>query len=198
MSGRKQFDENAILDAAMTLFWARGYQGTSLAELEQATGLNKSSIYNAYHSKEALYTRCLERFGENHGQALLAELGCPDFREAVGRFFDRLFERMECPELPNGCMATFAAVETGCSGSCAADTVLRGLEAIRGVFEARCRRAVEDGDLPADTDVAAMAAALLATTRGVAVLNSGYGDTAVGRAAARQILDAIAGPRSRA
>ncbi|MEM8645620.1 MAG: helix-turn-helix domain-containing protein, partial [Pseudomonadota bacterium] len=64
MSGRKQFNEDEALEAAMRAFWQRGYEATSLSDLEAATGLNKSSLYNAFESKEALFVRCLERYSE--------------------------------------------------------------------------------------------------------------------------------------
>ena len=192
MSGRKQFDEETSLDRAMLVFWQKGYEATSLADLEAAMGLSKSSIYNAYHSKEALYTRCLDRFGGQHGQAMLAELAAPDFHAALARFFDRLLDRLDADDLPPGCLATMAALEVGGTGTAPACKVVEGLDTMRGVFEQRCRKAVRDGQLPPGTDCAGMAAAILATTRGIAVLNRGYGDTAVARAAVRHLLDSLA------
>ena len=64
MAGMKQFDENRALDGAMKVFWQNGFIATSYPELMEATGLNKSSLYNAFGDKQALYRRCLERFAE--------------------------------------------------------------------------------------------------------------------------------------
>ena len=55
MSGIKQFDEARALDGAMNVFWQNGFSATSYPELMEATGLNKSSLYNAFGDKQALY-----------------------------------------------------------------------------------------------------------------------------------------------
>ncbi len=191
MSGRKQFNEAAALDAAMTAFWSDGYEATSVQDLERATGLNKSSLYNAYGSKERLFARCMERFGELYGMRLRSELDHADFASAVEGFFARLVERLEDDDLPKGCLATMAAMEFGGRGSEAARRVEANLEWMRGAFRSRCARAVEDGQLPENTDADAVAAMLLAMTRGVAVLNRGHSDPAVVRQAVKGMMASL-------
>lgn len=191
MSGRKQFDEEAALDAAMVLFWQRGFEATSLSDLEVAMGLNKSSIYNAFESKEALYARCLERFGAQSSRHLSPLLAHPDLRTALTGFFEALFWRMEAGLVPKGCMITMAAIEVGGGCSRPAELVTENLDSMRDAFEDRLARAKADGQLPPDTDCEAAAAALLAMTRGIAVLNRGYGDTATARVAVKCLLGSL-------
>ncbi len=192
MSGRKQFDEAEVLDAAMTAFWREGYEATSVSDLESATGLNKSSLYNAYGSKEALYTRCLERFGELHGQRLVEQLDQPDFAQSIEAFFVRLADRLEDHSLPDGCLATMAAMEFGGKGGEASKRAEVNLEAMRQAFHTRCRQAIKDGQLADDTDCEAVAAMLLAMTRGIAVLNRGHPDRQIVRTAIRGMLSGLA------
>lgn len=194
MSGRKQFDETEVLNAAMTAFWRNGYEATSVSDLEEATGLNKSSLYNAYGSKEELYTRCLDRFAELYSSNLVAQLENEDFRAGIEGFFDMLVGRLESKEVPKGCLATMAAMEVGGGDSVAATRIQNGLEQMREAFVARCRRAVDDGQLPRDTDVQAMGAMILAMTRGIAVLNRGHPDPELGRAAVRGMLATLDRP----
>ncbi len=194
MSGRKQFDETQVLNAAMTAFWRSGYEATSVSDLEEATGLNKSSLYNAYGSKEELYTRCLDRFAELYSANLVAQLDNEDFRAAIEGFFDMLVGRLESKDVPKGCLATMAAMEVGGGDSLAATRIQNGLEQMREAFVARCRKAVVDGQLPRDTDVQAMGAMILAMTRGIAVLNRGHPDPELGRAAVRGMLAALDRP----
>jgi AcrR family transcriptional regulator len=62
------FDKHAALEAAMLLFGERGYEGTSLADLTQAMGLNPSSIYAAFGDKHALFQLVVRRYMEMRGQ----------------------------------------------------------------------------------------------------------------------------------
>ena len=55
----KEFDPEQIADAAMQVFWQRGYAATSIQDLVEGTGLSRSSLYNAFDSKHGLYTCAL-------------------------------------------------------------------------------------------------------------------------------------------
>lgn len=197
MSGQKQFDEEAALEAAMLAFWQNGFDGTSLKELESVTGLNKSSLYNAYGNKEMLYLTCLERFSQRHGGDLLRLLDEGDFRTSVRSFFDALIARQRNEAVPPGCMATMAALENGgaldTEGSIAPvqEAVEAGLETMNATFKARCDKAVETGELPVGTDTQALASMLLAMSRGIAVIGRGHSDIQMARQAVVGMLALI-------
>jgi TetR/AcrR family transcriptional regulator, transcriptional repressor for nem operon len=191
MSGRKQFDENQALTDAMRAFWAHGYEATSLTDLERATGLNKSSLYNAYGSKAALYDQCLQRFGELHGKRLLEALNHPEFRAAIEGFFNRLISRFEDVGEPKGCLATMAALEVGGHDGDLGHRVKLGLDIMHKAFSDRCRQAVFDGQVQETMDCEAMGAMLLAMTRGLAVLDRGQSDPALVRSAVQGMLHGI-------
>ncbi|MCY1023638.1 TetR/AcrR family transcriptional regulator [Pyxidicoccus sp. MSG2] len=59
MARTRAFDETVAVRAALGVFWSRGYEATSLADLEAATGLNRSSLYQAFESKRALFSRAV-------------------------------------------------------------------------------------------------------------------------------------------
>jgi len=65
------FDKDAALEAAMLLFWERGFEGTSMGDLTQAMGLNPSSIYAAYGDKHALFSLAVRRYLETRAQYAL-------------------------------------------------------------------------------------------------------------------------------
>ncbi|MGZ3239609.1 MAG: TetR/AcrR family transcriptional regulator, partial [Burkholderiaceae bacterium] len=60
----RNFDENAVLDSALEVFWGHGFQGASLAELTEAMGLSKPSLYAAFGDKESLYLKALARYAD--------------------------------------------------------------------------------------------------------------------------------------
>jgi AcrR family transcriptional regulator len=184
MAGRKQFDEETALDAAMRTFWRKGFEATSVQDLEAATGLGKSSIYNAYQGKAALYALCLERFSRRYTADLLKSLNEMVFADAIESLFEGLLDRFQDPQVPDGCLATMAALEAGISGPEAAAQVAAGLTAMQASVKARAEQAVRYGDLPIDTDCDALGAFVLAQARGMAVLNRGTGNSDLARQAA--------------
>ena len=83
MARPKSFDEEAVLDQAVQLFWERGYEGTSLADLEAHLGLGRQSLYNSFGDKHALFLKALDRYRRDIGGAALAQLNAPDPPRAV-------------------------------------------------------------------------------------------------------------------
>jgi AcrR family transcriptional regulator len=65
MGRPREFDEETVLDAAMKLFWERGYEGTSMADLAKVMGLSPSSIYVAFGDKEALFQRAADKYARD-------------------------------------------------------------------------------------------------------------------------------------
>ena len=105
MAGKKQFDVDSALDAAMIQFWRAGPTGTSVDDLSRATGLNRSSLYSSFGDKDALFLRCLERYAARYGtryDAALASGGGPV--AAVRAFFEVTLDRIADPQLPDGCL----------------------------------------------------------------------------------------------
>ncbi|MEU9819679.1 TetR/AcrR family transcriptional regulator [Pseudonocardia alni] len=107
MAGRKQFDVDAALEQAMTVFWERGYAATSVDDLTAATGLGRSSLYSTFGDKETLFLACLERYARRYGalyDAALADAGEAPLA-AVGAFFDVTLARIADRSRPDGCLA---------------------------------------------------------------------------------------------
>jgi AcrR family transcriptional regulator len=73
----RSFDEGKALDGAIDAFWRLGYEGASLAELTEAMGINKPSMYAVFGSKEELFVRALERYGQRYHEHLRQVLSKP-------------------------------------------------------------------------------------------------------------------------
>lgn len=106
MTGKKQFDVDIALDAAMVQFWRAGYADTSVDALSKATGLNRSSIYSSFGDKDTLFLRCLDRYAARYGERYDTALACAatDPLAAVRAFFTVTLERIADPGLPDGCL----------------------------------------------------------------------------------------------
>ena len=78
MPWEKSFDEDVIVGRAMDVFWEKGYEPASMADLIAATGITRGSLYNAFGGKEALFFKALEKYDTDNRRALLAELEAVD------------------------------------------------------------------------------------------------------------------------
>ena len=68
----REFDEESVLEAAMDVFWQKGYEATSLADLCEATGLHKGSLYQAFGDKHQLFMQALSHYSEKEFQSVMA------------------------------------------------------------------------------------------------------------------------------
>lgn len=91
MARPREFDEQAVLDAAIQCFWRRGYEATSVRDLVEKTGITSASLYNAFGDKRALYQRALDRYVEESIAERIRRCEELSPRAAIGAFFlDRI------------------------------------------------------------------------------------------------------------
>ena len=107
------FDKNEALEAAMLLFWERGYEGASMADLTQAMGLNPSSIYAAFGDKHALFSLAVQRYLHTRAQYATEALEQPTLRKVIRALFDNTVAFLTTPGHPPTCMTLVGAM--GCS-----------------------------------------------------------------------------------
>lgn len=112
MAGRKQFDMDTALDAALVQFWRAGYAATSVDDLSRATGLNRSSIYSSLGDKDTVFLRCLDRYATRYGDRYDEALSCAaaGLPAAFRAFFGVTLDRIADPELPDGCLIAQSAM----------------------------------------------------------------------------------------
>lgn len=171
---QRQFDEQVALDAAMEVFWANGYSGTSLSDLTHVMGINKPSLYAAFGNKEALFMRALNHYVEKHGSPHIEAL-----RTAEGSLRSRLsaylrsIARMVCdPSLPGGCLVAEATSEAGgdCLPAGASQAVAKINQRTRSTLIDFFRHEVSAGNLADTSSVEVLADYLLALQYGLAVM----------------------------
>lgn len=188
----KSFDEDAVLDQAVQLFWERGYEGTSLADLETHLGLGRQSLYNAFGDKQALFLKALERYKRAVMGGALAHLSPSGAGlDAIRAFFRATVERLTVPGPRRACLITSTILERA---SHDADALLRCNHA-RADLERAFRRALAQaktrGEVAKDLDVEATATLLVIQSYGLNVLAK-TGATAEELNAAVEVL--LAGP----
>jgi AcrR family transcriptional regulator len=107
------FDRDAALEAAMLLFWERGFEGTSMTDLTQAMGLNPSSIYAAFGDKHTLFSRAVNRYMGIRAQYATKALQEPTLERVIRALFDNTVAFLTMPGHPPTCMTLAGAM--GCS-----------------------------------------------------------------------------------
>ena len=147
------FDREAALEAAMLLFWQRGYEGTSMADLTHAMGLNPSSIYAAFGDKHTLFQFVVKRYMELRAQYAVRALEEPTLERFIRALFDNTVAFLTTPGHPPTCMTLAGAA--GCSLE--ATPARHLMTAIRKqnqvALRERLLKARKSGELPKEINV---------------------------------------------
>jgi AcrR family transcriptional regulator len=151
----RAFDRDQALARAMEVFWSKGYEAASLADLTRAMRINPPSLYAAFGDKESLFIEAVHRYHETIRE------GCPyageaTARAAVERLLTELSRVFTDRGHPAGCLAVMAMVTAGTSSA----RLQRMLAEERAMAKARLREriqlGVDEGDVPAGTNVTAL------------------------------------------
>lgn len=157
----RSFDVDAALDRALEVFWRNGFHAASLAELTEAMGLNKPSMYAAFGDKQALYMKALDRYVTSQVARLAGILDAePDGRRAIAGFLHATVAMLTDPKLPGGCFVINGVADCGTVAipseiEAALRKTLMGNEQ---KLRERIERARRDGQLPAGADATSLAA----------------------------------------
>lgn len=187
MGRPREFDESQALDAALQVFWDKGYESTSLADLIAAMGISKSSFYDTFESKHALFLAALDRYNEGGSGGDIAALiaGAGSVRAGIAAVFEGVIERMAGRGDRRGCFVHNCAVEVAPHDPAAAAKVSAGLGCMEEAFLAAVERGQAAGEIPARHDAVALARYLASSLNGLMVLAKAGRD----RLALRQVVD---------
>lgn len=189
MARTKEFDPETALQAALELFWRRGYEATSMADLVAQLGIGRASVYAAFGSKHELYLRALRRYGRLYDPALLEELSQPGpALPAVRALVNRFAEESAGDELRRGCFVTNTAVELAPHDRAAARQVEASWDHLEAGLTSALLRARAQGELPEGRDPRLLARMLLVLLQGMRVVGKAGGDPDRARDAAAQAL----------
>jgi AcrR family transcriptional regulator len=179
------FDPDVALDAALDVFWRKGYEGASLPDLTGAMGINRPSLYAAFGNKEELFKKVLDRYTTGPAAYVQAALLAPTARACFERLLAGAVDALTNPKTPRGCLAVQGALACGD----AAESVRKELCARRASAESLLRdrfaRARADGDLPNSADPADLAKYATTVLNGLSVQAS----SGATRAQLRKVAD---------
>jgi TetR/AcrR family transcriptional repressor of nem operon len=168
----REFDEEAVLDAAREQFWTKGYAGTSMDAVAAATGLGKGSLYGAFGGKHQLFLRIFDTYCTRIADAVADGLTGPD-DGAYARLCAHIRAAaagVAADRIHRGCLLAKGAAELSEHAPDVTARSRRTLERIATILADDIRAAQRHGDLDRTADADQLAALVLAVLRGIEAL----------------------------
>lgn len=169
MGRHRSFDTEHALEQAMLLFWERGYEATSMADLSTAMGLKPPSIYSAFGNKEALFERCTDHYIQYiAAYAVRALEEEPTVAKALRRYVSEAIEAFCTDDRPKGCLLISGATNCGIASAGAQNLLIEHRGASEIMIANRIQRGIVDGDMPTTTDTGLLSKYIAVVIQGLA------------------------------
>ena len=191
MARPREFDPDDVLERATQVFWARGFEKTSLDDLCEATDLNRSSLYAAFGDKRDLYLAALARYEEGSAARIAAAFERRPVRKGLAIFLDSLIDSIVAGPGRRGCFIGNCAAEMAHLDRGAAARVRRSLERIETAFRDGLESARARGEIPHKSDPVALARFFTASIQGLRLVGKANPDRAALEQVAAVMLTCI-------
>lgn len=190
----REFDYDDVLRVAFDQFWRKGVRGTSLSDIARDAGMQRSSLYNAFGSKEALFLCAYERYAGEYLSLIQKALSSGTLRKRLTAFFDVAITNFCSGSPPRGCPTTRGLMEVASvkgeglnqdARKAFADLLTRVIGLVREAFSA----GVERNEFNGAPEIAALH--IVTVARGLVVLERAFGDEARLRKIARYTIGLV-------
>ncbi|KAA0745229.1 MULTISPECIES: TetR/AcrR family transcriptional regulator [Bacillus] len=171
MARLREFDEEKALDAAMQLFWEKGYAATSLSDLTAKMEIQKPSLYSAFGDKEGLFEAALRRYTNLHAANIRTKLqNEQSVKEAIRTFFENIVEEEYKKEFSKGCFCINTMVELAPHNEKFEVLTREHQMYLAVVFQELITKGIRSGELQSDLNAKAVAQTLVTSLIGLTVL----------------------------
>lgn len=171
MARLREFDEEKALDAAMQLFWEKGYAATSLSELTAKMEIQKPSLYSAFGDKEGLFEAALRRYTNLHAANIRTKLqNEQSVKEAIRTFFENMVEEEYKKEFSKGCFCINTMVELAPHNEKFEVLTREHQMYLAVIFQELITKGIRSGELQNDLNAKALAQTLVTSLIGLTVL----------------------------
>ncbi len=181
------FDRDAVLDKIMHTFWRYGFERTSMALLEEATGLRRPSLYNAFGDKSAMFRAATERYEDQVYGRLSETLDRQSFGAGINEYLTRQLAALSDASTPPGCLIAGGTQELGPDGDASAQAVADAERRALEIVKDRVNDATAEAEWPKNADPAKVAAAIFVLSRGMALVSR----SPVGQAVAKDAAEGM-------
>jgi len=171
MTRQKEFDRDEVLHKAMEVFWARGYEATSIQSLVKHMGINRQSIYDTFGDKHSLFLQSLDRYREIQSRKVFDVLERPgSVKKNLRQLFEEVVARALSAEGRRGCFVGNSMSEL--AGRCkeTATRTCNSVASAEKMFQRALERGREQGELPRVRNTRAVARFLYCNLQGLLLL----------------------------
>ncbi|PGE31625.1 TetR/AcrR family transcriptional regulator [Bacillus wiedmannii] len=171
MARTREFDEDQVLDAAMQLFWEKGYEATSLSDLTSRMGIQRPSIYSAFGDKKELFEAALRRYTMSRASDIRNRLQShSSVKEVFSIFFADVVNKEYAGDLSKGCFCINTMVELAPHDERFEILTREHQMYLAVIFQETIERGIQSGELEVNTDAKSLAQALIVSLIGLTVM----------------------------
>ncbi|HEU0044239.1 TetR/AcrR family transcriptional regulator [Sphingomonas sp.] len=165
----REFCTEQALAAALGVFWSKGYEGASMADLTQAMGITKPSLYAAFGNKEALFHKALDLYEAEKLEYMREALKQPTARAVAEHIMRGAIDAQTSSCDPKGCLGVINSTACGSEAESIKALVIERRQSSHAAIVERFEQAKRDGDLPHHVNVLGLTGFLVTLLQGIAV-----------------------------
>jgi AcrR family transcriptional regulator len=166
----REFDREQGLVKAMHLFWSRGYDAISMADLRAELGITQASLYAAFGSKEQLFREAVDLYRRTAGFSTTNALAIDSSaREAIHAMLQAAADAFSAPGAPGGCLLILGATNCVIENKAVQDHLLSIRRQISHSILERLKRGQQDGDVAKGASIVALTAYYSTVLHGLAL-----------------------------
>ncbi|TYC91683.1 TetR/AcrR family transcriptional regulator [Novosphingobium sp. BW1] len=169
----REFDPEVALGSALQVFWKHGYEGASLAELTEAMGITKPSLYACFGNKEALFKKALDLYERDKLAYIRAALEAPTARGVAERLLLGSLDTYCGSAERQGCLGVISLLSCTNEDTSIRDHMIARRQSSDAALVTRFEEAKAQGDLPEGSDPVGLAQCLSTVLQGLAVKAQG-------------------------
>ncbi|SEK30848.1 TetR/AcrR family transcriptional regulator [Paenibacillus sp. OK003] len=171
MVRQREFDTDQALEAAMQIFWDKGFEATSLSDLTTAMGIQRPSLYAAFGDKKELFETALRRYTTLHAAQVRSRLQhTSSVKEAFRALFEHIGAEGDVTDTRHGCFCINTMVELAPHDPKFAVLTREHQMYLAAIFKETIERGQETGELSNDLDASALSKSLVVSMIGLTVM----------------------------
>ena len=176
----KDFDENEVLKKAVIIFWHKGYNGTSMQDLVDGLGISRSSLYDTYGDKHALFIKALESYKESASGGMCNIVSnAVSAKEAIRQLLDLTTRQLLSDEQHKGCFMVNAEVEVALFDKEVSDMICQNDQQVEDAFYTAIKKGQDNGEISKTKDARALARFIFNTVKGIRVTAKSITDKSI-------------------
>ncbi len=192
MARTKAFDEEQILHKALKLFWCKGYEATSMQDLVEGLGINRSSMYDTFGDKKNLFLKALKLYRDQQARDLINFLNnAPAEKTSIARLLDNIADEVIQDADRKGCFMVNTTLELASRDKDVEEIVVENNLQVETAFRYFLVRLQENGQLAPEKSPIDLARFLLSSISGMKVSAVAKPDPVFLRSVVKSILKVV-------